>query len=107
MKLNFFKIFRLASLRGKRTGRKTGEGVKDTPGVVTMGNAFEDFAEVTGQRLRFHRWSRMRQQPLHFLCGQVFGLHIGFVEDVNFHERELRQSAGDLLAGILPSPVLV
>ena len=36
---DFFKVFRLAGLRGKRTCRETGEGVKDTPGVVTMGNS--------------------------------------------------------------------
>ena len=27
------------------------EGIKDTAGVVTMGNAFQDFAEVAGRRL--------------------------------------------------------
>ncbi len=47
---DFFEIFRLARLRGERAGGETGEGVKDLTRVVTMGQAFQEFAEVTDWR---------------------------------------------------------
>ncbi len=53
----FFEIFRFAGLRGKRTGRETGECVEDAPDVMTMGDALKDLAEVARVRLCFHRRS--------------------------------------------------
>ena len=50
----FFQVFHLPRLHGERTGREARKCVKDVPGVMTLGNAFKDFAEVALLRLGFH-----------------------------------------------------